>query len=77
MTPKQELIDGCRVLEKDRSNDSTSLWVVLCELPKPEAGFEEGVHRYVVWYVDHRNNASSGSYHETLNAAMAVFEDRT
>ncbi len=74
---KQELVDGCPVLEKGRSRDARFLWVVLCELPEPEGGFEEGADRYVVWYVDQHATPSIGIYKQTRDAALAVFENRT
>ncbi len=72
-----ELVDGCPVLGKSRSKDGRFPWVVLCELPEPEGGFGEDAHRYVVWYVDQTGTPHMGSYQQTYDAALAVFQIRT
>ncbi len=71
-----ELVDGCPVLGKSRSKDPRFPWVVLCELPEPEERFE-GASRYVVWYVDQHGTPCTGSYQQTHDDALAVFEIRT
>ena len=74
--PNQELVQGCRVLNAGISKDPRFPRVVLCELPEPEGGFEEGADWYVVWYVDQHGKPSIGSYHQTREAALVVFQDR-
>ena len=72
-----ELIDGLPVLEKRPATDPRFPWVVLCELPEPEGGFEEDADRYVVWYVDRDGKPSIGIYEQMLDDALAAFESRT
>ena len=74
---KQASVKGCLILNDGISKDPRFPRVVLCELPEPRGGFEEGANRYVVWYVDQRGMPSIGSYKQTRDAALAVFESRT
>ena len=71
-----ERVDGCPVLGKGVSKDPRFPWVVLCALPEPEGGFEEDAHRYVVWYVDQTGTPHIGSYQQTYDAALGVFQIR-
>ncbi len=74
---KQALVRGCPVLNDGISRDTRFPRVVLCELPAPAGGFKAGADRYVVWYVDQHGMPSIGSYEQTRDAALAVFESRT
>ncbi len=75
--PKPALVNGCPVLRDGVSKDSPPRRVVLCKLPQPRRGFEEGADRYVVWYVDQHGTPSTGSYQKTRDAARKVFNSRT
>ena len=71
-----ERVEGCPVLGKGHSKDGRFPWVVLCELPELEEGFDEHAHRYVVWYVDQHGTPHMGSHQQTFDAALAVLAIR-
>jgi hypothetical protein len=62
-------IEGDTVIEMATSDDSKRPRVALCESSiegKP----------FVVWYVDHNDRGSGGTYHETHEEARVAFEGR-
>ena len=66
-------VAGCSVLKEAPTREPSRYKVGICQLPDAH----EGTDRYVVWYIDHKDKPSGGSFFKARAAARAEFERRT
>ena len=70
------IIAGCSVLKEAPARERSRYKVVICQLPDAQEGAQEGAHRYVVWYIDDKDNPTCGRFCKEREAAQSEFERR-
>ncbi len=70
---EQRTVAGCSVLREAPARETSRSKVVLCEIPDAQ----EGADRYIVWYIDSKDEPSGARFFKARAAAQAEFESRT
>ncbi len=66
------VVAGCLVLKAAPAREPSRYRVVICHLSK-----KKGEPRYVVWYIDDKDEPTGGRFYEELKAAQSEFDQRT
>ncbi len=67
------IVAGCSVLKEAPAREPSRYKVVICQLPEAK----EGLPRYVVWYIDGKDEPTYGRFYKEREDAQAEFERRT